>query len=370
MHMADALISPLVGGTMLAASASVAAYSARKIQKGLDDAKIPLMGVMGAFVFAAQMINFAIPGTGSSGHIGGGLLLAVLLGPQAGFLTMASVLLIQALFFGDGGLLALGCNIFNLGFFTCFAAYPLLFRPITRKGLTSRRIFTGALLASVFGLQLGSLGVVLQTLVSGRTALPAGGFLFLMQGIHLAIGIVEGLVTAAIVTFVWKARPEIVAWPDATQPLGKASLRPVLAAFLATIVLTGGALSWFASANPDGLEWSLEQAAAPASTATTPGGSEAIAAEPDGIHKALAWIQEKTALFPAYGFRKGRDADAGRGSGAPASGAAAQGESALASERAGTSASGLVGGAFTLLAVIAIGWLAGLARRRKSKAEA
>src|SRR5690242_7024526 len=102
MHMADALISPVVGGTMLAATAGVAAYSIKKIQNDMDEKKIPLMGVMGAFVFTAQMINFTIPGTGSSGHIGGGMLLSILLGPYAGFLTIASILLIQALFFGDG----------------------------------------------------------------------------------------------------------------------------------------------------------------------------------------------------------------------------------------------------------------------------
>jgi cobalt/nickel transport system permease protein len=114
---------------MWVATAGVAAYSIKKIKDDMDERKIPLMGVMGAFVFAAQMINFAIPATGSSGHLGGGLMLAILLGPYAGFLTMASILTIQALFFADGGLLALGCNIFNLGFFTCFVAYPLIYKP-------------------------------------------------------------------------------------------------------------------------------------------------------------------------------------------------------------------------------------------------
>ncbi|MGL5205892.1 MAG: energy-coupling factor ABC transporter permease, partial [Acidaminococcaceae bacterium] len=114
MHMADALISPTVGFTMMMVTAGIAAYSIKKIQNDIDEKKIPLMGVIGAFVFAAQMINFAILATGSSGHLGGGILLAVLLGPYAGFLSMASILLIQALFFGDGGLLAYGCNVFNM----------------------------------------------------------------------------------------------------------------------------------------------------------------------------------------------------------------------------------------------------------------
>ena len=92
MHMQDALISPAVGGAMWAAAAGLIGYSCRKLAANPDDSKIPLMGVTGAFVFAAQMINFTIPGTGSSGHIGGGILLAIILGPWAGFLVMASIL--------------------------------------------------------------------------------------------------------------------------------------------------------------------------------------------------------------------------------------------------------------------------------------
>ena len=130
MHMADALISPAVGGTFWVASAAALAFSARKLKESSDEQRIPLMGVLAAFIFAAQMINFTIPGTGSSGHLGGGLILAILLGPWAGFLAMASVLTVQALFFADGGLLALGCNIFNLGVPTCFIAYPLIYRPL------------------------------------------------------------------------------------------------------------------------------------------------------------------------------------------------------------------------------------------------
>ena len=103
MHMADALISPAVGGAMWAATAGLTVYSAKKLKKDLDEHLVPLMGVLGAFIFAAQMINFTIPATGSSGHLGGGMILAILLGPYAAFLVMASVLTIQALFFADGG---------------------------------------------------------------------------------------------------------------------------------------------------------------------------------------------------------------------------------------------------------------------------
>src|SRR5512134_4118717 len=146
MHMADALLSPAVGGTLWAASAGAIAYCSSKVRKELDDRKVPLMGVLGAFLFAAQMVNFSIPGTGSSGHIGGGLLLAILLGPHAAILTIASVLFIQALFFADGGLLALGCNIFNLGIFPAFIAYPFIYKPIAGSAPTRGKVSIAALL--------------------------------------------------------------------------------------------------------------------------------------------------------------------------------------------------------------------------------
>ena len=111
MHMADALIAPAVGGAMYVCSAAAAGYSIKKVREENDPKKIPVMGIMGAFVFATQMMNFTIPGTGSSGHLCGGMLLSALLGPYAGFLTMIGVLLIQCLLFADGGILALGCNI-------------------------------------------------------------------------------------------------------------------------------------------------------------------------------------------------------------------------------------------------------------------
>ena len=138
--MADALVSPAVGGAMFAASAALVGISARKVRENFDNSKIPLMGVMGAFVFAMQMINFTIPATGSSGHIGGGMMLAALLGSYPAFLVISAVLIIQALFFADGGLLALGANIFNMGFWTCFIAYPLVFLPIAKDFSSRKRI--------------------------------------------------------------------------------------------------------------------------------------------------------------------------------------------------------------------------------------
>ena len=126
MHMADALLTPAVAGVMYAASAVVAGASIVELHKeekqDLTSAakKLPTMAVMSALVFAGQMINYTIPGTGSSGHLCGGLLLTSVLGPWAGFLSMIVILTIQCLFFADGGLLALGANVWNMAFYGCF----------------------------------------------------------------------------------------------------------------------------------------------------------------------------------------------------------------------------------------------------------
>lgn len=210
MHMADGFISPAVGCTMWAASAAITALCARKVRQEKEVRLVPLMGVLGAFIFACQMLNFTIPGTGSSGHLGGGLILAVLLGPYAGFLVMAAILAVQALFFADGGLLALGCNIFNMGFFSCLVAYPFIYRPLAGKNPGTGRITLASITAAVIGLQLGAFSVVLETTASGISALPFAQFVELMLPIHLAIGVVEGLATAAIVIFISKAQPSLL----------------------------------------------------------------------------------------------------------------------------------------------------------------
>lgn len=260
--MADALISPAAGGAMWLATAGLIGYAAKKVKGEGDDQKVPLMGVLGAFIFASQMINFSIPATGSSGHLGGGLILAILLGPYASFLVMASVLMVQSLFFADGGLLALGCNIFNLGFFPCFVIYPLIYRKIVGRHPTQAKIMLGSLVGAICGLQLGAFSVVLETAFSARSELPLWTFALLMQPIHLAIGIVEGLVTAAVVTFVWKARPEVLGAAEDSFKFGRIGRRKVLLIFLIAAVVMAGALSWFASSDPDGLEWAILKAGA------------------------------------------------------------------------------------------------------------
>jgi cobalt/nickel transport system permease protein len=331
MHMADALISPAVGVTMWAVSAATIGYCSRKVKEDLDERKVPLMGVLGAFVFAAQMINFTIPATGSSGHLGGGMLLAILLGPCAAFLVSASVLVVQALFFADGGLLALGCNIFNVGFFPAFIAYPLIYKKIVKGEITKGQLALGATLAAVMGLQLGSFGVVLETLASMITELPFSTFVMFMQPIHLAIGLVEGIVTTAVVLFVWKASPQILGESLKNAPEGLKPIRSTLAILLATALITGGIISLYASENPDGLEWSM----------TKVSGMAALEGK-DSIHSLFASIQEKIAFLPDYSFRtKAVAPEAGKED---------------HSARIGTSVSGIVGGAFVLLLAFIVGF--------------
>ena len=272
MHMADALLTPAVAGVMYAASAVVAGASIVELHKeekqDLTSAakKLPTMAVMSALVFAGQKINYTIPRTGSSGHLCGGMLLSAILGPWAGFLSMIVILAIQALFFADGGLLALGANVWNMAFYGCFVGYFLIYRPLMRSRCFARRgeraanrlkITLASVLGCVLTLQLGAFSVVLETTLSGITALPLGAFAALMQPIHLAIGLVEGLITAAVLLFVYQTRPELLQGAAGTGAKNRCSRKAALAILAAAALVIGGGLSLLASSSPDGLEWSL-----------------------------------------------------------------------------------------------------------------
>lgn len=293
MHMADALVVPAVAATMYVASSVAAGYSVKQVRLEADAKKIPMMGVMGAFVFAAQMINFTIPGTGSSGHLCGGILLSAILGPFAGFLTMIACLLIQCLMFADGGLMALGCNIWNMAFYACFFGYFCIYKPIMKNGYSKKKIIAASLIGSILSLQLGAFSVTLETLVSGRTELPFTAFVAAMQPIHLLIGTVEGLITAAVLLFVYESRPELL---DSSVTTNKMSFRQVIVILGIVTVLIGGGLSLVASSNPDGLEWSIGKVT----------GANEI--QSDGVvYNTAETIQNTTALLPDYSFESGSE---------------------------------------------------------------
>ena len=331
MHMADALISPAVGGAMWVASAGAIVFCSHKVKQTFDDFKVPLMGVMGAFIFAAQMINFTIPGTGSSGHICGSILLSVVLGPYAALLVIASVLIVQALIFADGGLVALGCNIFNMGIIPCLVAYPLIYKTIAGKSPSPFRLWSGTICASVIGLQVGAMAVVLETCLSGVSDLPFNGFLVAMLPIHLAIGIIEGIITASVLTLIKKARPELLEGtklpiPSEVKPLR----RTILAMFIATLLI-GGIFSWFASSKPDGLEWAI---------AKFSNGKE-LQSPGTAAHSSAGKIQEISSILPDYGFKSEENNE--------------EEDSAWAAPAPGTSFAGITGSIITLLAAMFLG---------------
>ena len=355
MHMADALLAPAVAATMYVASGAAAGFSVHKLRKDDEEVKkLPVMAVSAALVFAGQMINYTIPGTGSSGHLCGGMLLSALLGPQAGFLSMIVILTIQCLFFGDGGLLALGANVWNMAFYGCFVGFYLIWRPIMHSNWFGKMGARAAqrmkiILASIIGciatLQLGAFSVVVETSLSGIAELPFGAFCAIMQPIHLAIGLIEGLITAAVLTFVYEARPELIKEVDTSDGTvsNKRSLGTVVVIMAVAVALVGGVLSLFASSNPDGLEWSLF------------GNSEAGYSENMGLDEdefgisssaadKAAAVQNSTAFLPDYAF--------------------ADNDSA-----AGTSVSGLVGSAMVAAAALVICAVCGFFRKKKSAAK-
>ncbi len=302
MHMADALISPAVGGTMWVATAATAVYCAKKVREENDPTKIPLMGVLGAFIFAAQMLNFTIPATGSSGHLGGGLILAILLGPYAAFLTIASVLTVQALFFADGGLLALGCNIFNLGFFPAFVAYPL-FKMIVRRQVDDGSRHRGQ--------HRRRRGGPAARLVRGRAAdRSLGHQLAAVHHVRRADA-ADSLQRSALsrassrppsCCSCRQAQPEMLTRTAERKPLVGLNLRTVLIGLAVAATVSGVAFAWFASTNPDGLEWSIAQVT----------GSEEFAGDASAaIKQASASLQEKTAFLPDYAFKQAEAPEGG-----------------------------------------------------------
>ncbi|MBQ8863115.1 MAG: energy-coupling factor ABC transporter permease [Rikenellaceae bacterium] len=291
MHMSDALVSPVVAVAAAVITATLVAVAVVRLRRNYTPSLLPLMGVMGAFVFAAQMLNFTIPGTGSSGHLVGGVLLAAVLGPWAGFLSLAAVLTLQCLLFADGGLMALGCNIFNMAAVSCLLVYPMLFRPIA-GGMGVGRIAVASVLSSIMALLLGAVCVTLQTELSHITALPTTTFLSFMLPIHLAIGVVEGVATALVLGIAYKSDPMLLEGVRNHPSTSQRGWRPVLTLVVVGVValVCAGWISDFASPHPDGLEWSVMRTA----------GESSVAATPSQLGAVSASVVGATALLPDY----------------------------------------------------------------------
>jgi cobalt/nickel transport system permease protein len=206
MHIPDGFLDTKTWITLGVVSAGTVGLALRKVSKKVGEKQIPLMGVLAAFIFAAQMLNFPVAG-GTSGHFMGGVLAAILLGPLAGVLIMAIVLIIQCLIFQDGGLTALGANIFNMGIIGALVGY-YLYLGLSRIVAGTRGMFISAFIASWLSIVLAAGVCATELAISGtvplRVALPA------MAGVHGLIGIGEGLITVAVLSLVFKVRPDLL----------------------------------------------------------------------------------------------------------------------------------------------------------------
>lgn len=208
MHIPDGFLSTGTAAATWLASAGSVGYAVRRVNQELNERQIPLMGVTAAFIFAAQMMNFTVAG-GTSGHLLGGALAAILLGPWAGMLVLTSVLVVQALLFQDGGLLALGANVFNMavvGVLVGWVVYTTLRRMLGDRTWTTMVSGFAAAWLSVF---VASLVAAAELAISGTSpwvvALPAMGL------VHALIGIGEGLITVGVLAFLRVARPDLLA---------------------------------------------------------------------------------------------------------------------------------------------------------------
>jgi cobalt/nickel transport system permease protein len=206
MHIPDGFLDVKTWAALDAAAAVAIVYSSKRVSKELDERAVPLMGVTAAFVFAAQMLNFPIAG-GTSGHFMGGVLAAALLGPWAGCIVMTAVLIIQALVFQDGGVLALGANVVNMAVIGSVGGY-LVYNSITKVIGGKFGLFSAAFLAgwvSVVGAATACAGeLALSNTIPLNVALPA------MAGIHALIGVGEGIITGLALITVYKARPDLI----------------------------------------------------------------------------------------------------------------------------------------------------------------
>lgn len=257
MHMANELLSvPVATGTLAIAAAGLG-FICRKLRRIITSDKLALMGILGAFVFAAQMVNFQLPAMpGTSGHLVGAVLLAIILGPHAGALVISSVVIIQCLIFQDGGLLALGCNLINMALVPSYLGY-FLYKMATAGLFSPLRTYTGTILACVIAIEAGAVLVPIQAAISRVLAVPFSTFLITMVGVHFLVGLIEGLVTVAVLGYLQQVRPDIVT--DSIPGKVRLSKKVVLATLLVFTVVTAAGLSLLASGLPDGLEWSYAE---------------------------------------------------------------------------------------------------------------
>ncbi|MFM2147518.1 MAG: hypothetical protein RL546_688 [Chloroflexota bacterium] len=250
LHIPDGFLAPEVSIALWVVTAAVIAVALRRISTDLNKApaRTVLMGIAGAFIFAAQMFNFPVA-AGTSGHLLGGVLAGVLLGPWAGSIVMATVIGIQALLFQDGGLLVLGANIFNMGVIGTLGGSLIARATSEVLGGGQKGQFVGVGFAAWLSVMAAAGLTTLQLGLSGTTDIGIG--LPAMLGTHALIGVGEALITIGAIGFISASAPDILSARASTKG-ASASRRIALGSVIA--VITVGLASLFASASPDGLE--------------------------------------------------------------------------------------------------------------------
>jgi len=251
MHIPDGFLSTLVSVVFWMVSAIAVTYALRRVGKDLGERQVPVMGVLAAAIFAGQMLNFSVTG-GTSGHLLGAALATILLGPWAAVIVLTSVVSMQALIFQDGGLLALGTNLFNMAIVGVTVSY-FVYSSIQKLARgKSWGVFIGGAAAAWFSIVIASLACALELALSGTS--PANIAVPAMGGIHMLIGIGEGLITVGALAFLYAARPDLL---RAGETANKGSAAVWIFGLGIAALLT--ALSPLASAHPDSLEWVAEQ---------------------------------------------------------------------------------------------------------------
>lgn len=260
MHIPDGFINGVTSAGAAVVAAGGLGASLRAGARALRDKQIPMAGLTAAFIFALQMLNFPVA-AGTSGHLLGGALAAILLGPSLGVTAVAVVVIVQALLFADGGVSALGLNVLNMALITVVVAWPL-FRTLVRvlpKKVPMALIAT--MVAAWASVVASSIGFAIQYALGGNGGVDIGTVFGAMVGVHALIGIGEGLISAAVVGAVVAVRPDLVAGISGYELVGDGAHTPskrTLTGFVAAGLAAAFALVAFvapiASPNPDGLE--------------------------------------------------------------------------------------------------------------------
>ncbi|MEX2599695.1 MAG: energy-coupling factor ABC transporter permease [Dehalococcoidia bacterium] len=206
LHAPDGFFALWVSLIGYVLAGGVIAYAVWQTNRSLNERMVPLMGVMAAFIFAAQMINFPVFG-GTSGHLVGGALAAILLGPWAGILVVSAVVAVQALVFQDGGLVVLGLNVVNMAIVSCLVGYGV-YKISAGFGNTSGALLARGMAAAFVSVEAAAIAATIQLVLSGTS--PLGVALPAMVGVHALIGIGEGLITVGALAFVRAARPDLL----------------------------------------------------------------------------------------------------------------------------------------------------------------